>query len=139
MPSDINRVIVSGHATRDAELRQTASGMAILSFGIAVNDRRRNSQTGEWDDYPNFLDVSMFGKRAESLADLIAKGMQLTVEGKLRYSKWEKDGIQKSKVEIIAEEVVLPPRQPQQQPQACPQQAAQPQPSVYGEDIVFGG
>jgi len=137
MPSDINRVIVSGHMTRDAELRQTASGMAILSFSLAVNDRRRNAQTGEWEDYPNFLDCSMFGKRAESLSEYLSKGMQLTVEGKLRYSKWEKDGIQKSKVEIIAEEVVLPPRQqPQAQPQAYPQQY-QPQPSIYDEDILF--
>ena len=137
MPSDINRVIVSGHMTRDAELRQTASGMAILSFGLAVNDRRRNAQTGEWEDYPNFLDCSMFGKRAESLSEYLSKGMQLTVEGKLRYSKWEKDGIQKSKVEIIAEEVVLPPRQqPPAQPQTYPQQY-QPQPSIYDEDILF--
>ena len=111
MANDINRVVVSGRATRDAELRRTQGGMAIMSFGIAVNDRRKNSQTGEWEDVAGFYDCSMFGNRAESLSNFIAKGMQLMVEGKLRYSKWERNGETKSKVEIIAEEVVLPPRQ----------------------------
>ena len=110
MANDINRVIVSGRATRDPEVRRTQGGMAIMSFGIAVNDRRKNPQTGEWEDVAGFYDCAMFGNRAESLANFIAKGMQLMVEGKLRYSKWERNGETKSKVEIIAEEVVLPPR-----------------------------
>lgn len=110
MANDINRVIVSGRATRDPEVRRTQGGMAIMSFGIAVNDRRKNPQTGEWEDVAGFYDCAMFGNRAESLANFITKGMQLMVEGKLRYSKWERDGVTKSKVEIIAEEVVLPPR-----------------------------
>ena len=64
----INRVIISGNLTRDPELRRTQSGMAIMSFGVAVNDRRRNQQTGEWEDYANFVDCTMFGNRAESLS-----------------------------------------------------------------------
>lgn len=46
----INRVNISGNLTRDPELRVTASGTQVLSFGVAVNDRRRNPQTGEWED-----------------------------------------------------------------------------------------
>ena len=57
----INRVNISGNLTRDPELRATASGTQVLSFGVAVNDRRRNPQTGEWEDYPNFVDCTMFG------------------------------------------------------------------------------
>ena len=53
----INRCILSGNLTRDPELRSTAGGTSVLSFSIAVNDRRKNSQTGEWEDYPNFVDA----------------------------------------------------------------------------------
>ena len=63
----INRVIISGNLTRDPELRSTQSGMDVMSFGVAVNDRRRNPQTNEWEDYPNFVDCTMFGNRARSL------------------------------------------------------------------------
>mgnify|MGYP000178783800 CR=1 FL=1 len=51
----INRVIISGNLTRDPELRSTQSGMDVMSFGVAVNDRRRNPQTNEWEDYPTSL------------------------------------------------------------------------------------
>lgn len=111
MANSINRVIVSGNATRDPELNRTQGGMAILNIGIAVNDRRKNQQTGEWEDYANFFDVRVFGNRAESLAGIVTKGMYLTIEGKLRWSQWEREGQKRSKVEIIADEVVLPPRQ----------------------------
>lgn len=140
MANDINRVIVSGRATRDPEVRRTQGGMAIMSFGIAVNDRRKNQQTGEWEDAPGFYDCTMFGKRAESLSNYIAKGMQLMVEGKLRYSKWERDGQARSKVEIIAEEVVLPPRQGNQAGsahQTATPQAQYVEAEVYDEDIPF--
>ncbi len=64
----INRVIVSGNLTRDPELRATTGGTNVLTFGIAVNDRRRNPQSGEWEDVPNFVDCVMFGARAESVS-----------------------------------------------------------------------
>ena len=59
----INRVNISGNLTRDPELRVTGSGTQILSFGVAVNDRRRNPQSGEWEDYPNYVDCVVFGAR----------------------------------------------------------------------------
>lgn len=73
----INRVIISGNLTRDPELRSTASGMPVLGFGVAVNDRRRNPQTQEWEDYPNFIDCTMFGARAESVSRFLSKGAKL--------------------------------------------------------------
>ena len=69
----INRVIISGNLTRDPELRSTASGLPVLGFGVAVNDRRKNQQTGEWEDYPNFIDCTMFGARAESLSRYLGR------------------------------------------------------------------
>ncbi len=101
----INRVIISGNLTRDPELRNTQSGMAVLSFGVAVNDRRKNPSTGEWEDYPNFVDCTMFGARANSLANYLSKGTKVSIEGKLRWSQWERDGQKRSKLEVIVDEI----------------------------------
>lgn len=141
----INRVVVSGNLTRDPELRATPGGMQVLGFGVAVNDRRRNQQTGEWEDYPNFIDCTMFGNRAEALSRILRKGMKVAIEGKLRYSSWEdkNGGGRRSKVEIIPDEVVLMSQNPngQQAPQQYapqgyqqaypPRQAPQPAPQAY--------
>lgn len=143
----INRVNITGNLTRDPELRSTAGGMAVLGFGVAVNDRRKNQQTGQWEDYPNFVDCTMFGNRAEALSRILRKGMKVAIEGKLRYSSWEdkNGGGRRSKIEIIPDEVELlsqnaNAQQPQQYapqgyqpqvyaPQQAPQQAYQPQPA----------
>lgn len=101
----INRVMISGNLTRDAEIRSTQSGMAILGFGVAVNDRRKNQQTGEWEDYPNFIDCTMFGTRAQSLSQYLQKGTKVSIEGKLRWSQWERDGQKRSKIEVIVDEL----------------------------------
>ena len=101
----INRVIISGNLTRDPELRSTASGLPVLGFGVAVNDRRKNQQTGEWEDYPNFIDCTMFGARAESLNRYLNKGTKESIEGKLRWSQWERDGQKRSKIEVIVDEL----------------------------------
>lgn len=102
----INRVVVSGNLTRDPELRSTASGMSVLKMGLAVNDRRKNQQTGEWEDVPNFFDVTVFGQRGESLSRFLSKGSKVTIEGKLRWSQWEtSEGDKRSKVEIIADDI----------------------------------
>ena len=101
----INRVLISGNLTRDPELRRTQSGMAILGFGVAVNDRRRNSQTGEWEDFANYVDCTIFGNRGEALSNILTKGMKVAIEGKLRYSQWERDGQKRSKIEVIVDEL----------------------------------
>jgi single-strand DNA-binding protein len=109
----INRVNISGNLTRDPEMRATQAGTQILTFGVAVNDRRRNPQTGEWEDYPNYIDCVVFGNRAEPLSRFLSKGTKVAVEGKLRWSQWERDGQKRSKIEVIVDEVELPSR-PQQ-------------------------
>lgn len=103
----INRVVITGNLTREPELRNTAGGMAVLGFGVAVNDRRKNQQTGEWEDYPNFIDCTMFGARAESVSRLLSKGSKVAIEGKLRWSQWERDGQKRSKIEVIVDEIEL--------------------------------
>ena len=154
----INRVNISGNLTRDPELRATASGSQILSFGVAVNDRRRNQQTGEWEDYPNFVDCVVFGARAEPLSRFLSKGTKVAVEGKLRYSSWEtKDGQRRSKLEVIVDELEFMSSRngnnanqgydngmtagyaPQPAPMAAPVAApiVDASASVYDEDIPF--
>ena len=133
----INRVNITGNLTRDPELRSTAGGMAVLGFGVAVNDRRKNQQTGQWEDYPNFVDCTMFGNRAEALSRILRKGMKVAIEGKLRDSSWEdkNGGGRRSKLEVIPDEVELlsqnaNAQQPQQYaPQGYQPQAYQPQPA----------
>lgn len=101
----INRVVISGNLTRDPEVRTTASGMPVMSIGVAVNDRRRNSQTGEWEDYANFIDCTMFGNRAQNVSQYLSKGSKVTLEGKLRWSQWERDGQKRSKIEVIIDDL----------------------------------
>lgn len=146
----INRVNISGNLTRDPELRATAGGTQVLSFGVAVNDRRRNAQTGEWEDYPNFVDCTMFGTRAEKIANYIAKGSKVAIEGKLRYSSWERDGERRSKLEVIVDEIEFMSRRDEQggavisTPTPAPVRPAAPRQAapvaaaeVYDEDIPF--
>lgn len=104
----INRVMVTGNLTKDPETRQVASGMTVMTMRIAVNDRRKNSSTGQWEDAPNYFDVVMFGSRAESLSRFVKKGTKIAVDGKLRWSEWENPaGEKRSKVEIVADDVEL--------------------------------
>lgn len=102
----INRVVLVGRLTRDPELRATAGGMSVLKMGLAFNDRRKNQQTGEWEEYANFVDVTMFGNRAESVSRIVSKGMRVGVDGKLRWRQWEsQSGEKRSAIEVIADDI----------------------------------
>ncbi|SCH13851.1 Helix-destabilizing protein [uncultured Collinsella sp.] len=103
----INRVTLTGNLTRDPEMRATSNGTQIMSFTIAVNDRRRNQQTGVWEEYPNFVGCVMFGRRAEALGRYLAKGRKVAVEGSLRYSTWTSDGAKRSKLEVVIDDLEL--------------------------------
>lgn len=129
----INRVNLSGNLTRDPELRSTAGGTSVLNFGIAVNDRRKNAQTGEWEDYPNFVNCVMFGTRAESLSHFLVKGTKVFLDGKLRWRQWEKDGEKKSKLEVIVDDIELAAPKGASAPGA----PAVPAPESYDQDIPF--
>lgn len=132
----INQVSITGNLTRSPELRATQGGTAVLSFGIAVNDRRKNA-SGQWEDVPNFFECVTFGNRATALSDILTKGMKVAVAGKLHYSSWEKDGQKHSKVDIIANDVeIMQNRKPQQEQPQQYQQQQQTQ-DVYDEDLPF--
>lgn len=136
----INKVFLAGHLTRDPELRATAKGNPVLSFGIAVNERVQNQQTGEWEDRPNFIDCTMFGPRAEKLAQYLSKGNKVSIEGRLRWSQWERDGQKRSKIEVIVTEIELMNARHSEEESYSPDPVPTEAPattSIYDQDIPF--
>lgn len=132
----INHAVISGNLTRDCEERRTQGGMTIVSFTVAVNERRKN-QSGEYDDYTNYIGCAVFGKYAEKMAPSLLKGTRVTVSGSLRFSQWEKDGQKRSKIELLARDIEAP--KPASQP-SQPSNMGVPQfeeVSVYDSDIPF--
>lgn len=113
----INKVFISGNLTRDPEMRTTQGGTVVMGFGVAVNDRRKNPQTGQWEDVPNFVDCTLFGNRASAVSQYLSKGTKVSIEGKLRWHSWQdQNGNNRSKLDVIVDEIEFTPRG--QQPQA---------------------
>jgi single-strand DNA-binding protein len=102
---NINRVVLTGNLTRDPELSATGNGLSVCKLGIAVNGRRKNSSTGEWEEKPNFFRVTVFGKQADNCHQYLKKGRAVAIDGRLEWSQWERDGEKRSSVDIIAETV----------------------------------
>jgi single-strand DNA-binding protein len=100
-----NRVILMGNLTRDPELRYTNNNMPICKFGLAVNRRFKDSASGEWKEEPTFIDVTIFGARAEPFARYHTKGKQAFIEGTLRMDTWEdkNGGGKRSKLYVVAD------------------------------------
>jgi len=96
---DLNQVVLVGRLTRDAELKYTNSGFAILKFSLAVN--RSVKRDDSWQDEVSFFNAVIFGKRAESLAQYMLKGKQIGIAGELKQDRWEQDGQSRSRVEIV--------------------------------------
>jgi single-strand DNA-binding protein len=103
--SNINVVVVTGNLTRDPELRSTGSGTSVCSLRIAVNTRRKGSD-GNWEDKPNYFDVTVWGAQGENCANYLSKGRPVAIEGRLEWREWEtKEGQKRQNVEIIANSV----------------------------------
>ncbi|MGH2968048.1 MAG: single-stranded DNA-binding protein [Solirubrobacteraceae bacterium] len=104
--TNINRVVLTGNLTRDPELRSTASGMSVCSLRVASNTRRKNQSTGEWEDKPNFFDVTVWGAQGENCARFLSKGRPVALDGRLEWREWEgQDGNKRQSVEIVADAV----------------------------------
>ena len=104
MAKGINRVVLVGNLTRDPELRQMPDGTAVCNLGIAVNGSRRD-ESGNWVDKPNFFRISVFGKQAENCNEYLSKGRPVAIDGRLDWREWEKDGVKRESVEIVADSV----------------------------------
>ena len=146
----VNSVSITGNLTRDPELKATAGGTGVLSMGVAVNERRKDPATGEWGDYPTYVDCVVFGNRAEALARILAKGAKVAVHGRLRQDRWQdQDGRSRSRIEVVADEVDLmqrtgearaaspSPAAAQAQPTSAKAAPAAPADDLYASDIPF--
>jgi len=106
--SDVNRVVLTGRLTKDPELKAMADSTSVLAMRLAFSTRRRDPKTGEWGDQSNFIDVSMFGNRAESLSRILEKGRLIGVDGHLRWREWESpQGEKRSAIDIVADNLEL--------------------------------
>jgi single-strand DNA-binding protein len=103
--ADINHVVLVGRLTRDAELKYTASGQAVCKFSLAINRDRKNGD--QWEKEVNYFDIVLWGKRGEAVSKFLLKGKSVGVDGELRQDRWQQDGQNRSKVEIIAGNVQL--------------------------------
>ena len=105
--ANINRVIITGNLTRDPELRTIpSSNNTVCSLRVACNGRRRNPSTNEWEDQPNYFDVTVWGAQGENCARYLTKGRPIAVDGRLQWREWtDKEGNKRQSVDIIAESV----------------------------------
>jgi len=107
MAADLNRVTLIGRLTKDPELRHTASGDPVCSLRLAVNARSRD-ENGQWGDKPNFFDVVIFGRQAESASTYLTKGRRVGIDGRLSWREWQaQDGGRRQSVEVIASDMMF--------------------------------
>jgi single-strand DNA-binding protein len=104
--SNINRVVISGNLTHDPELRSTPGGQPVCQLRMAVNGRRKDQQTGEWVDKPNYFTVKVWGRQGENCANFLARGRALAVDGRLDWRQWDTpEGDKRQTIDIIADNV----------------------------------
>jgi single-strand DNA-binding protein len=103
--TNINRVILTGNLTRDPELRSTQGGTSVCSLRVACNTRRRGP-SGDWEDKPNFFDVTVWGAQGENCSRFLSKGRPVAIDGRLEWREWEdREGNKRQSVEIVADAV----------------------------------
>jgi single-strand DNA-binding protein len=103
--TNINRVVLTGNLTRDPELRSLPSGMQLCKLRLACNTRRKNNATNDWEDKPNYFDVTVWGAQGENCARYLSKGRPVAVDGRLEWREWEQEGQKRQAVDIIADSV----------------------------------
>jgi single-strand DNA-binding protein len=110
--SNINRVVLTGNLTTDPELRSLPSGTSVCKLRVAVNTRRKNAATGEWEDKPNYFDVTVWGAQGENCARYLSRGRGVAIDGRLEWREWEErdqngqpTGRKRQAIDIIADTV----------------------------------
>jgi single-strand DNA-binding protein len=104
--SNINRLVITGNLTADPELRSLPSGTSVCKLRVACNTRRKNASTGEWEDKPNYFNVTVWGAQGENAAKYLSKGRPVAIDGRLEWREWEsQDGTKRQAIDIIAESV----------------------------------
>lgn len=109
-----NKIILIGNLTKDPEVRYTPGGTPVATMRLAVTSKYK--QGDEVKDDTLFIDTVVFGRQAESCGHYLGKGNPVLVEGRLRERRWETDGVQKNKFEVIANNVRFLPKRDAKQP-----------------------
>ena len=103
--TNINRVVLTGNLTADPELRALPSGTPVCKLRVACNTRRK-SASGEWEDKPNYFDVTVWGAQGENCARFLTKGRPVAIDGRLEWREWEsQEGQKRQAIDIIADSV----------------------------------
>lgn len=116
--ANLNKVMLIGRLTRDPEVRVFSNGGKVAKFGFAVNNKRKNMQTGQWEDEPVFIDVEVFnrgetGKQADLVENSLRKGAQVFIEGHLKLDQWTaQDGQKRSRLFVVADNFQFLERRP---------------------------
>ncbi len=106
MFNDVNQCTILGNITNDVELRYTAGGTAVTSFSVATN--RRYKKDDNWVDEPNFHNVVVWGKQAETLARFAKKGTRIYIQGRMQTRSWDgDDGKKNYRTELVANDISL--------------------------------
>jgi single-strand DNA-binding protein len=104
--TNINVVVITGNLTHDPELRSLQSGNSVCKLRVACNTRRKNNSTGEWEDKPNYFNVTVWGAQGENCARFLHKGRPVAIEGRLEWHEWETpEGQKRQGIDIIANSV----------------------------------
>jgi len=105
--SNINRVTITGNLTRDPETRALPSGGSVTSMRVACNGRRRNPQTQDWEEVPNYFDVTVWGAQGENCQRFLTRGRPVAIDGRLQWREWtdKESGLKRQAVDIVAETV----------------------------------
>jgi single-strand DNA-binding protein len=104
--TNINRVVMTGNLTADPELRSLPSGTSVCKLRVACNTRRKNGSTGEWEDKPNYFNVTVWGAQGENAARYLSKGRPIALDGRLEWREWEtQEGAKRQDIDIIADSV----------------------------------
>ena len=132
-----NRVIIAGNLVRDPEIRYLPSGLSVTSFAVAVNSRYK--QNNELKEEVSYFDIVVFGKMGENCAEYLSKGRPVLVEGRLRQRRWEAEGVKKSKIEVVADNVQFlgSPRGAGGAEGGAGSPGAAPAPGTQDDDIPF--
>jgi single-strand DNA-binding protein len=149
--ANFNKVILVGNLTRDPELRYTPKGMAIAKVGLAIN-RNWTSEGGEKKEEVTFVDVDIFGRTAENVAQYMKKGRPILIEGRLRLDQWDdkQTGQKRSKLGVVGEVVQFlgsptggggeggeAPRRPSAPSAPAPSSATEPDMPPPDDDVPF--
>ncbi len=106
MARSFNQVTLMGNLTRDPELRSTPNGQSVCNFSLALNRSYKGSD-GEWTEATDFIDIVAWGALGERVAQYLSKGRPALVSGRLQSRNWEQDGVKRTKVEVVAQDVTF--------------------------------